>query len=258
MKTKIRPRYSGAGWLALAALALSLSPGPAAKAGMTDPETGQTCWGAGCLDLDDVPAATGGTGATPIHLPANVSTENCPGADAARIGFTVAWLQDNLELIDAKMRQSEYLAFWPGNSREHFAAKLEKNIEFVCINQKNKCDDLLGVTTPVFAQKRVSLCTTNINESGGSDPVATDALYIHVIAHEIGHLVRINTHPGGCVRRFTDGSFSDVLGFAAEYAFRNEPYDPKAYAAKCAGLDLQAFNWTDKLDQMDKPLRARK
>jgi predicted Zn-dependent protease len=63
----------------------------------------------------------------------------------------------------------------------------------------------------------VALCTDNIDGAAGPISSNRDALYIHVISHEIGHLVRLNGHASNC-------SFSDALGFAAEYAFRGIPY----------------------------------
>ena len=196
---------------------------------MTDQGTGERCLGTGCMeDGDDLPIQTDpSTGPPPVYLPPNVTTEGCSSADSRRIGDAVTWLKNNIPAISAKMAESSYLMSWPGNTREKFEEKLDKDLEFHCISQKNKCDDLLGVTYPVFAQQRVNLCSAEIDASGGGDAAKTDGLYIQVVAHEIGHLIRINTHQGGCITRFTDGSFSDALGFAAEYAFRGEPYTPR-------------------------------
>jgi hypothetical protein len=206
---------------------------------------------------DDLPFQTDiNTGPPPVYLPPNVTTEDCSVADSRRIGDAVTWLKNNIPAITHKMLESPDLMSWPGNTRENFEEKLDKDLKFYCISQKNKCDDLFGIVHPVVAQKRINLCSAQINESGGSDSAAIDALYVGVVAHEIGHLIRLNTHPGGCVTRFTDGSFSDALGFAAEYAFRGIPYDPKAYAGGCPGLDPQPFSWEDKLNNMEQPIQA--
>ena len=38
-----------------------------------------------------------------------------------------------------------------------------------------------------------------------------DELYIHVISHEIGQLIRLNSQSNDCEKRCVDGSFPDVL-----------------------------------------------
>lgn len=242
---------------ALGALSLGMS---SAGAGMTDQATGDKCLGTQCMeDGDELPIQTDpNTGPPPVYLPANVSTEGCSSADSRRIGDAVTWLQNNIPAISARMAESRYLMSWPGNTRENFEEKLDEDLEFHCISQKNKCDDLLGIVYPVFAQSRINLCSAEINARGGGDPAKTDALFVGVIAHEIGHLIRINTHQGGCITRFTDGSFSDALGFAAEYAFRGDPYDPLNYVSGCPGLDPQPFDLQDKLNNMDRPIQALK
>ena len=232
---------------------------PRAWAGMTDQETGEGCRGIECLDNGDQGPFQPSTGssAPTLYLPPNVATVDCSVADSRRIGDAVTWLKSNIPAITTVMNQSSYLMSWPGNTEENFEEKLDKPLEFHCISQKNKCDDLLGITYPVFAQKRINLCSAQINDSGG-DSAGTNALYVGVIAHEIGHLIRLNEHKSGCVARFTDGTFSDALGFAAEYAFRGIPYDPKAYAGGCPGLDPEPFSWEDKLNNMEPPIQAQK
>lgn len=246
---------------ALGVLLLGTAP---ASAGLVDQSTGEACWGAGCLDGSGDAPDTGGTnpggsnGSPAGSLPPNVTTEDCSSVNSQRIGDAVAWLKSNIPAITAKMAQSPYLMSWPGNSRENFAQKLDKPLEFHCISGKSKCDELLGITYPVFAQQRVNLCTAEINASAGGNLVKTNALYAHVVAHEIGHLIRLNTHKGGCVTRYTDGSFSDALGFAAEYAYRNIPYDPAAYDGGCPGLTPEPFSLDDKLNNMERPIQVLK
>lgn len=243
---------------ASAALAFSLLTSSSAQAGMTDLETGETCWGTECGDPEPGEITTDRS--TPAVDPlSKVTTEDCSSADAQRIGFAVKWLQDNMHLIDAKMQQSTVLMSWPGNSRENFEDKLHKDLKFVCINQKNKCSGLFGIVYPVFAQQRVNLCTATINDAADNDPAEMDALYIHTVGHEVGHLVRLNTHGKDCVERFTDPSFSGAVGFAAEYAFRGTPYDPKIYTNGCPGqAALEPFSLEDKLNNMEKPVQAEK
>ncbi|HMR29629.1 MAG TPA: hypothetical protein PKA13_16895 [Geminicoccaceae bacterium] len=247
--------------LASVALGALLVTGPPARAGLIDQSTGEACWGAGCVegsdgDLPDGPS--GGGGQPSVSLPPNVTTEDCSDADSRRIGDAVTWLKSNIPAITAKMAQSPDLMSWPGNSRENFEDKLDKPLKFHCIGGKAKCGDLLGITYPVFAQSRVNLCSTQIDASRAGDSFGIDALYVHVVAHEIGHLIRLNTHKAGCIARYTDGSFSDALGFAAEYAFRNLPYDPAAYDGDCPGLTPEPFSLDDKLNNMERPVQVLK
>lgn len=240
------------------ALAFSLLSSSSALAGMTDLETGDKCVGTECFGTE--PGEIGTDRAPPAdNSLSEVTTEDCSSADAQRIGFAVKWLQDNLPLIDAKMAESVILQSWPGNSRENFADKLDKRLKFVCISQKNKCSGLFGITYPVFAQKRVNLCTSTINDAADHDPYTMDALYIHTVSHEIGHLIRLNAHGNDCVKRFTEPTFSDALGFAAEYAFRGIPYDPAVYTKGCPGQSApERFDLSDKLNNMEQPIQSEK
>lgn len=239
--------------VSVACFLLSVSP---ARAGLTNQETGETCWGAGCLPGGENPSGSAGNAPSASALPSNVTTEDCTGADTQRIGDAIIWLKNNLPLIDAKMAQSSHLMSWPGNSRENFQEKLDKPLKFVCINQKNKCDDLYGIVYPVFAQKRVNLCTTNINDDANGSAHASSALYIQTISHEIGHLIRLNAHGSDCWKRYEEPGFSHAVGFAAEYAFRNIPYDPAVYTAGCSSAP-QPVVITDKFGN-EIPIQAEK
>ena len=239
-------------FLASAACAAFLASGPGAHAGKTDLETGEQCWGTGCINAGDqeVPGGSGSNDSGPAGpvLLSNITTKDCSDTTSQRISKSVAWLQNNMSAIDATMRGSNILMFWPDNSRENFEDKLQKDLKFVCINQKNKCNSLWGRTVPVLHQKRVALCTDSIDDSAGHSAARMDQLYIQVIAHEIGHLVRLNGHAGDC-------SFSYAVGFAAEYGFRGIPYSA-GHLGPCS--DPYGFDLEDKLTSgnMDKPLLA--
>ena len=246
---------------ALASTALGVPPVTMpALAGLIDQSTGEGCWGVDCMEGSDgdLPGPSGGNGQTPASLPPNVTTEDCSSVDSQRIGDAVTWLKNNIPAITSKMTESPYLMSWPGNTRENFEEKLDKPLKFHCISGKAKCDDLLGITYPVFAQSRVNLCSAEINASRSGNTVGTAALYAHVVAHEIGHLIRLNTHKTGCVARYTDGTFSDALGFAAEYAYLGQPYDPAAYDGNCPGLTPEPFDLQDKLNNMERPVQVLK
>jgi hypothetical protein len=119
-------------------LAFSLTPDAPARAGMTNTESGEQCWGTGCIDPGNqtLPGGSGsdkpGSG-SPYLLP-NIDVENCSDTAARRISFAVSWLQDNLNTIDATMEASNVLMSWPGNSRQNFEDKLHKDLKFECIN----------------------------------------------------------------------------------------------------------------------------
>ena len=244
---------------ATVALAFPLLSSSPSHAGMTDQVTGEKCQGIDCADGTPPVADKNPVPVTPSYtLPSNITTEGCSSTDSKRIGQAVEWLQDNLTLVGAKMLQSSpYLMYWPGNSRENFSEKLDKHLKFVCINEKNKCDDLWGIVYPVAAQQRINMCTTNLNQAGNGNEFTTASKYVHNVAHEIGHLIRINVHSGSCVKRYTEGTFSDALGFAAEYAFLGTPYPAWSLVEKhCGGLE--PFDWTRKQENMEPPLQSQK
>jgi hypothetical protein len=220
---------------------------------MTNTETGEQCWGTGCIDdEDELPGGSGSDkpGPSGPSSLANITVENCSSVASQRISFAVSWLQNNMAAIDETMRQSGVLMSWPGNSRENFEDKLHKSLKFECINQKNKCAGLWGRVVPILHQKRVALCTDTIDASAGYVPSRMDELYIHVIGHEIAHLVRLNDHAGNC-------GFSAAVGFAAEYGFRGDPYQGDS-TGPCAAPS--SFDLSDKLNSgnMDKPIVSSK
>jgi len=244
------------------AIGCSLAGGAAALAGLKDTQTGGGCVGLECVDADKRPAGTSdlpprnppSSNSSADPLPWNVTTDDCSVADDARIRFAVQWLQGNVPAITAKMLESPDLMFWPGNSRENFEEKLFKDLKVVCISQKNKCEDKRGISYPIFAQERINLCSAQINQATIGIASEKDALFIGVIAHEIGHLVRLNGH-SNCWDRYTNGSFSDAVGFAAEYAFRGVRYDPAIYTDSCSP---EPFDWQRKVENMEKPLQSEK
>jgi len=80
---------------------------------------------------------------------------------------------------------------WPGNSRENFKEKLRKDLKFVCISEKKKCGKLPGIVYPVVAQKRVNLCTNSMRDAADYLGIPNKVLYVHVVVHDVGHLVRL-------------------------------------------------------------------
>ncbi len=168
-----------------------------------------------------------------------IKTYDCSETEAKKIKDAVSWLKNNLGKIDQKMGKNK-LMDWPGNSRTKFKNKLDKTLKFYCISHKSKCGAdpkkpgyLLGKVYPVFAQKRVNLCTNNIRtyaKKWGRDKLS---IYIHVIAHEIGHLVRVNGHRNKCADKYTKPRFSQSLGLASEYAHAGDTYNSNDYTVLC-------------------------
>jgi hypothetical protein len=238
------------GWSsALPALCLLVAvAGGDARAGIENQETGEQCWGGDCSHMNDGPS--GGGGSTPGDSgPANVETNDCSALETEKIEFAVEWLSENLPLIDDQMGHNG-LMDWPGNSRENFKDKLSKELKFYCINEKNKCDDggLKGIVHPVVAQKRINLCTQNIRDDADARGISRQSRYIHTIAHEIGHLVRINAHRNDCREEFTDPRFSTALGMAAESAHRGVDYDADDFIALyCPAASMP--DWEDIVEE---------
>jgi len=237
-------------------------------AGKSNLDTGEQCWGAGCIETDkDLPTNSGsssGSNSAGGFLPGNITTPDCSDSDRDKIAAAVTWLEHNVALIDAKMEESDHLMFWPRNSRENFREKFDQTLKIVCINQKNKCDPdplgrRLGISYPGVAQSRINLCTDNIRAVATDDGVPNEAIFARTIAHEVGHLIRINAHRSDCVRTFEEPRFSRSLGFAAQYAYLGVPYDPKEYTSRCPEPTAVApFDWTRKSENMEVPLEAQK
>jgi hypothetical protein len=129
---------------------------------------------------------------------------------------------------------------WPGQSRTKFKKKVKKDLKFFCINEKKKCKVeegdtslLLGQVVPVFAQKRINLCTKNLQTAADNRGVSVMSKYVGVISHEIAHLIRLNAHRTNCKKKYTMPRFSQSVGFAAEYAYRGEYYNSSSYTKFC-------------------------
>lgn len=157
----------------------------------------------------------------------DITFKDCSASDKANIKSAISWLKSNVSKIDAKMGKNG-LMDWPGKSRKKWLAKLDKDLRFVCKNSKKKCTRvsksntvLYGQVVPVFQQKTVQLCTNHFTQ-GMSD-------YVGTIAHEIGHLVRLNAHRTNCKKACEKPRFSQSIGLAAEYAYGGGNYS----AANC-------------------------
>ena len=243
---------------ALPMLALGLLMAAAAgdaRAGIENLETGERCWGGDCSDMTGGGSPGSGGGSTASSGLANVETYDCTASETADIELAVAWLSENLSSIDAQMGRNS-LMDWPGNSRENFEDKLSKRLKFYCINDKDKCGDggLKGIVHPVVAQKRINLCAQNIRDDASARGISRQAHYVHTIAHEIGHLVRINAHRSSCREEFNDPRFSTAIGVAAEAAHRGVTYDADEFIASYCP-DVSPADWQDiiEMKQHQKP-----
>lgn len=196
------------------------------RAGTMNLETGEQCWGENCWDSDDLPTAgTSGSGGSAPVSP-DLTVHDCSVADEALVRDAINWLSQSLSLVDGHMGQ-DTLMDWPGNTRGNFEDKLWSGLDIYCIDQKNKCTpkedgELLGVTYPVVAPKRINLCAGNLRRRSGMSELTS---FVHTIAHEIGHLIRANVHRPSCAERYNNPRFSQAIGLAAECAHRGITYD---------------------------------
>lgn len=193
-----------------------------ASAGKKNTDTGEKCIGLECPDLEDTKIPDRPPSST-VWV-ANVETYGCIDLERNKIHIAVDWLSHHMNAIDGQMGRNSLLD-WPGNSRENFEEKLEKTLKFHCINEKDKCNGLLGIAYPIVAQKRVNICANSIRDQADRLKIPRKALYVHVVAHEIGHLVHLNSHRSACADYYTNPRFSQSLGLAAEFAYRGLTYD---------------------------------
>jgi hypothetical protein len=250
---------------ALPAVALCLlfvAAGGDVRAGIENQETGEQCWGGDCSHMNDGASPGNGGGSAESSGPANVETYDCTAAETADIESAVEWLSENLSAIDGQMGRNG-LMNWPGNSRENFEDKLSKPLKFYCINDKNKCGDggLKGIVHPVVAQKRINLCAQNIRDDATLRGISRQSRYAHTIAHEIGHLVRINAHRSDCREEFTDPRFSTAIGLAAETAHRGVNYDASEFLGLYCPAPASMPDWQDIIEQKQNqkpPITASK
>jgi len=193
-----------------------------ASAGKTNIETDERCTGLECPGLEDIEIPDRPPSST-VWV-ANVETYGCNDLERNKIHIAVDWLSHHMNAIGGQLGRNGLLD-WPGNSRENFEEKLEKKLKFHCINEKDKCNGLLGIVYPVVAQKRVNICANSIRDQADRLNIPRKALYVHVVAHEIGHLVHLNSHRSACDDYYSNPRFSQSLGLAAEFAYRGLTYD---------------------------------
>jgi hypothetical protein len=220
-----------------------------ALAGKSNLDTGEKCQGLDCAGLGGTQVPDG-AGESTIRL-SNVETENCNDLEINKIHFAVDWLQRNQSAVNQQMGTNG-LRDWPGNSRENFHDKLRKDLKFVCISEKKKCGKLLGVVYPVVAQKRVNLCTNSIRDLADALGISRKVLYVHVVAHEVGHLVHINEHRSQCVERYTNPRFSQSLGLAAHSAYLGIDYKASDWEWACSSPHSY-WDWEDIIENKKQP-----
>lgn len=168
-----------------------------------------------------------------------ITYSGCKSSEKTKIKTAINWLKNNMSKLDSRMGKNKLMA-WPGSSRTKFKKKLNKNLKFLCINDKKKCkveagdtSMLLGQVVPVFAQKKVHLCTKNMQTAADNWGISVQAKYVGVIAHELAHLIRLNAHRTNCVKKYSQPRFSQSVGFAAEYGYIGDTYNSTDYTKLC-------------------------
>ncbi len=161
---------------------------------------------------------------------AKIKYKNCSKTDERNIKDALSWLKNNMSKVDRKMGKNG-LKDWPGGSRKKFVKKLDKNLKFVCKNDKRKCKKnkdgsvLMGKVVPVFKQKTIQLCTNNFFDG--------QVNYVATIAHEIAHLIRLNAHRTSCKKKYEKPRFSQSVGLAAYHAYKSSTYKASNYTRWC-------------------------
>lgn len=168
--------------------------------------------------------------------------KDCSKSEKTKIETAVNWLKNNMSKIDAKMGKNG-IKSWPGKSRDKFIAKLDKKLKFRCRQATSKMctpkevsPNILrttrGKVIPILHQRRIDLCLANIADSGNSEE-EDEAYLVAVIAHEIGHLIRLNAQHKNCVQKYENPRFSQSLGLATFHARVNTEYKASEYTSRC-------------------------
>ena len=168
--------------------------------------------------------------------------KDCGSADRTKIRAAVKWLKTNLSKIDDNMGKRGLMS-WPGKSRDKFIKKLDKKLSIRCRSAASKMcapkevgtgvfRTTRGRVIPILHQRRIDLCLDNIAKSG--DSAREDTAYLtSVIAHEIAHLIRLNTHRTTCVKKYEKPRFSQSVGLATFHAYMQTRYQSTDYTSRC-------------------------
>lgn len=131
---------------------------------------------------------------------APLKTQGCSRTERSQIQSALNWLLDVLPKIDGQL-QSAHLSDWPGRSRKRFVHRIKKrDLNFICQKKSDRCEgekvaywiEADGKRLPVLHAQSIQLCTRELR--GSSD-------YALVIAHELGHLVWVNSHQKQCAKK---------------------------------------------------------
>ena len=152
----------------------------------------------------------------------NIRIGYCPHDAQEAIDTTVTWLKRNMRKIDRQMGRNHLMA-WPRNSRKKFRGKLYKPLKFMCADHQKLCKNWGGSADPVFHSQRIRLCMNKKRNRSGKLRMGS---VIELIAHEMGHLVRLNTHTdrGSAQEKACRPGFANAVGFAAQYAYLGRDY----------------------------------
>lgn len=161
---------------------------------------------------------------------AKLSFSNCSKTEKSEIKTAVKWLKNNIKKIDREMGKRG-LMNWPGNSRKKFQKKLSKKLKFVCKTGRKMCEVkkdgrmTFGKVIPVFKGKTIYLCPKYFSND--------KAQYASTIAHEIGHLIRLNGHRKPLCEKFKRPRFSESLGQAVQAAHSGKEYNASIEYKRC-------------------------
>ncbi len=161
---------------------------------------------------------------------------DCSADQQIRIEAARDFIRDNQAAIDANMGVGP-LMDWPANSRDRFIDRINRDLIYRC--KACSKEFKFGSTSPRLNPERVTLCMDNIDTVGGivsnSMSLTPDGLVAATIAHEVGHLIRINQDRKNCEAQYDNPRFSQAVGLATLHAHIGTPYDATPYLTVFCG-----------------------
>ena len=160
----------------------------------------------------------------------SLDMRGCKKEERQEVHKAVRWLVENFDAIDTRMGTSTLMA-WPENVRAKFKKRLAKNNFKVSCWRPQKCDKYADESKnhsaagfPIFHRRRITLCPDRLPDTGA---------YATVIAHELGHLVYINSDRKTCAERCSTPRLSHSLALATLGAWTGIEFNGLTCLTEC-------------------------